>query len=200
MMACMTVITARRTDGSAPRDRLLETASRLFYAEGIHAVGVDRLVSEASVTRATFYRHFAGKEALVVAYLQGKNALAHALFAEASAKTSDPVLLLHAVVVAITEDVCGEGFRSCPFINAAAEYPDANGAVRQAVRAFREWFHDMLLELLTAAGHPDPAGAARRLVIVRDGTMVGGYLDDHREVLASLGAAVDEVIAESARS
>jgi AcrR family transcriptional regulator len=195
----MTVITESRTDSPSPRDRLLETASRLFYAEGIHAVGVDRLVSEASVTRATFYRHFAGKEALVVAYLQTKDALAHDLFAAAEAKTSDPVALLHAVVVAITEDVCGEGFRSCPFINAAAEYPDPNSAVRQTVQAFRTWFHDILLQLLASTGHPDPAGAARRLVILRDGTMVGGYLDDHREVLASLATAVNAVIAESQR-
>jgi AcrR family transcriptional regulator len=195
----MTVIASSRTDSSPPRDRLLETASRLFYGEGIHAVGVDRLVSEASVTRATFYRHFAGKEALVVAYLQGREALAHTLFAAASAQTSDPVLLLRAVVVAITEDVCGEGFRGCPFINAAAEYPDADGAVRQTVRAFREWFHGILSNLLAAAGHPDPAGAARRLVIVRDGVMVGGYLDEHREVLVSLAGAVDAVIAETQR-
>jgi AcrR family transcriptional regulator len=185
------------SSGSLPRDRLLETASRLFYAEGIHAVGVDRLVSEASVTRATFYRHFAGKEALVVGYLQAKDAMAHALFSAAAAQTSDPVALLHAVVVAITEDVCGKEFRSCPFINAAAEYPDANSAVRQAVQAHRGWFHNTLLELLISAGHPDPAGAARRLVILRDGTMVGGYLDNHREVLASLATAVNEVIAES---
>jgi AcrR family transcriptional regulator len=160
---------------------------------------VDRLVSEASVTRATFYRHFAGKEALVVAYLQAKDALAHGLFAAAQTQTADPVALLHAVVVAITEDVCGEGFRSCPFINAAAEYPDSNSAVRQAVQAHRTWFHDTLLQLLTSAGHPDPAGAASRLVILRDGTMVGGYLDNHREVLASLATAVNAVIAESER-
>jgi hypothetical protein len=70
-----------------------------------------------------------------------REALAHRLFAAASSQTSDPVLLLHAVVVAITEDVFGEGFRGCPFINAAAEYPDTNGAVRQTVQAFREWFH-----------------------------------------------------------
>jgi AcrR family transcriptional regulator len=140
----MTVTTASDTSDLLPRERLLETASRLFYAEGIHAVGVDRLVSEASVTRATFYRHFAGKEALVVAYLQAKDALAHALLAAAEAQTSDPVALLHAIVVAITEDVCGEGFRSCPFINAAAEYPDSNSAVRQAVQAHRTWFHDTL--------------------------------------------------------
>ena len=54
---------------SEPRDRLLRTASGIFYAKGIHAVGVDEIVATAGVTRATFYRHFPGKEDLVVAYL-----------------------------------------------------------------------------------------------------------------------------------
>jgi AcrR family transcriptional regulator len=57
-------------DTLSPKERLLETASGLFYSEGIHSVGVDRLVSEAGVTRATFYRHFPTKEALVEAYLR----------------------------------------------------------------------------------------------------------------------------------
>src|ERR1700750_2958161 len=67
---------AAAPDGAAesPRERLLETAPRLFYAEGIHAVGVDRLVREAGVTRATFYRHFPSKEDLVEAYLRATDA------------------------------------------------------------------------------------------------------------------------------
>jgi AcrR family transcriptional regulator len=59
---------------SAARDRLLRTASQLFYADGVRGVGVERVVAEASVTRATFYRHFAGKEALVVAYIEATDA------------------------------------------------------------------------------------------------------------------------------
>ncbi|MET1075426.1 MAG: helix-turn-helix domain-containing protein, partial [Umezawaea sp.] len=62
------------TSASSPRDRLLDTASRLFYAEGIRTVPVDRLVTEADVTRATFYRHFPSKEDLVVAYLRATDA------------------------------------------------------------------------------------------------------------------------------
>jgi hypothetical protein len=62
--------------------------------------------------------------------------------AAAEAQTADPVSLLHAVVVAIIEDVCGACFRSCRFINAAAEYPDPESTVRQAVHAHRAWFHE----------------------------------------------------------
>jgi AcrR family transcriptional regulator len=65
---------ARSETGTRPseaRMRVLTTATRIFYAEGIHSVGVDRIVNEAKVTRATFYRHFPGKEDLVLAYLLG---------------------------------------------------------------------------------------------------------------------------------
>src|SRR3954471_20333533 len=55
---------------SEARQRLLTTATRIFYGEGIHSVGVDRIIADAKVTRATFYRHFPGKEDLVLAYLQ----------------------------------------------------------------------------------------------------------------------------------
>ncbi|MFD1052597.1 TetR/AcrR family transcriptional regulator, partial [Kibdelosporangium lantanae] len=58
------------TNGSEARSRLLTTATRLFYTEGIHSVGVDRIVAEAKVTRATLYRHFPGKDDLIVCYLQ----------------------------------------------------------------------------------------------------------------------------------
>ena len=54
---------------SEARARLLSTASRLFYAEGLHSVGIDRIIATAGVTRATLYRHFPSKDDLVVAYL-----------------------------------------------------------------------------------------------------------------------------------
>jgi AcrR family transcriptional regulator len=182
---------------SAPRDRLLETASRLFYAEGIHAIGVDRLLAEASVTRATFYRHFPSKQDLIVAYIQARDAEYRAQFAAAAARMPDPVGLVHAFVVAISETVCGQGFRGCPFINAAAEFPDPEDAVHQAVQAHRAWFDGTLLQLLTSAGHPDPAWAARRVVMLRDGAMVGGYLDDDpHEVVASLATAIDALLTQ----
>ena len=80
---------------SAPRDRLVETASRLFYAEGIKGVGVDRILAEAGVTRATMYRHFAGKEALVVAYLDREDATIRGYFDAATTAGGSPVSYTH---------------------------------------------------------------------------------------------------------
>ncbi|WP_284328734.1 TetR/AcrR family transcriptional regulator [Demequina litorisediminis] len=83
----MTTMTSSRPASAAdgPRDRLLATASALFYEEGIHAIGIDRIVSEAGVPRATLYRHFAGKEGLVLAYLRGEDAAIRGLAAAAAA-------------------------------------------------------------------------------------------------------------------
>ncbi|HEY0119672.1 MAG TPA: helix-turn-helix domain-containing protein [Cellulomonas sp.] len=169
----------RRTPdgGSAARERLLRTASELFYREGIHAVGVDRIVEQAGVTRATFYRHFPGKEDLVEAYIGVEDASIRALFDGARATTTDPRLLAEAVVDGIADDVARHHTRGCPFINAAAEYPDEASPVRKAVHAHREWFRGTLEEVAGGVGVADPAAAAGQLVLLRDAAMVGGYLD-----------------------
>jgi AcrR family transcriptional regulator len=164
---------------SEPRERLLRTAADLFYREGIHGVGVDRVLAEAGVTRATMYRHFPGKEALVVAYLELEDAGLRTLFAEAAAAAgdADPRDLLALVVDGIADDATRRHTRGCPFINASAEFPDADGEVRQVVRRHRDWFRATLTELAAAAGAPEPGAAAAALVLLRDAMLVGGYLD-----------------------
>lgn len=163
---------------SAARDRLLGAASRLFYAEGVHTVGVDRVISEANVTRATFYRHFPGKEDLVVAYVREQDAGLRARAAEVTDATSDPSQALAAIVEGVAAQFTGDGFRGCPYINVAAEYPDPASRVRQAVDDHRTWFRATVLGLLEAANHPDPAYATDLLVMLRDGGQVAAYLGD----------------------
>lgn len=179
---------------SAARDRLLRTASELFYADGIHAVGVDRVISEAAVTRATFYRHFPGKEALVVEYLRAADAAVR----EAVGDVPDgPAAAdwLASMTLRVADELCRPGFRGCPFINAAAEYPDPGSPVRQVVREHRAWLQGAATEALRRAGHPDPGEAGRRWTALRDGAMVAGYLDDAERVRATLRDAVTDLVA-----
>jgi AcrR family transcriptional regulator len=173
------MVTKRKTPegGSEPRERLLRTATELFYREGIHAVGVDRLIAEAGVTRATFYRHVASKEDLVGAYLGVEDAGIKGAFAAAGDVTDDPTALLGLVIDGLADDVARNHTRGCPFINAAAEYPDAASAVRVTVARHRGWFRDQLVALLAAAGRDDAERGAAELVLLRDAAMVGGYLD-----------------------
>lgn len=160
-----------------PRERLLTTAIGLFYAEGIKGVGVDRILTEAGVTRATMYRHFPGKEALVAAYLEREDTVIRGYFASAAGAGGSPADLLAATVDGIAEDATRYHRRGCPFINAAAEYPDADGEVRGIIARHRAWFRATLAEVCAAAGVPDPERAAASLVLLRDAALVGVYLD-----------------------
>jgi AcrR family transcriptional regulator len=176
----MSTTTSKRP--SPARARLIDTATRLFYAEGIHAVGVDRVIAEAEVTRATLYKQFGGKENLVLAYLHNEDENLRAMFAAAGASVTDPEGLLDAVVGGIAADIRLRHTRGCPFINAAAEYPDAEGAVRRLIDEHREWFRGTLQSVAETAGLEQPAEVAASLVLLRDAALVGGYLDGEERV------------------
>ncbi len=160
-----------------PRDRLLRVAAGLFYRDGINAVGVDRVLAESEVTRATMYRHFTGKEALVVAYLDAEDARLREYAALAGADAADPRARLELIIDAIAADAVTYHDRGCPFINAAAEFPDPDSPVREVVTRHRTWFRNALTEAVRAAGLPEPERVARTLVLLRDAALVGVYLD-----------------------
>lgn len=180
--------------GLSARDRLLAAAQLLFYGEGIHSVGVDRIIQTAGVTRATMYKQFDGKEGLVLAYLEGEDAQLRALFAAAAAASDDPQVLLDLVVEGIAADLRERHTRGCPFINAAAEYPDA-GPVRDLIAAHREWFRGMLVQIASAAHLTEPEEVAAALVLLRDAALVGGYLDGQERVAPAFARTARGVIA-----
>lgn len=188
-------------DGSAPvrrsaaRERLLGTASRLFYSEGIRAVGVDRVMAEADVARGTFYRHFDGKDDLVRAYLEATDQQIRDRIAAAEKEISSPADFLVAVAHGIGEEVCGAGFRGCPFINAAAEYPDPTSVVHQAVLRHRAWFRAVLQSAFRRLGAAAPERSADSLVALRDGAMVAGYLGDAQVASSVLAHGVGVLVA-----
>lgn len=167
---------------SEARSRLLATATRLFYAEGLHAVGIDRIVAEANVTRATLYRHFASKDDLVVAYLQGVSEVDRAGVDKALASGLSPADTLRAIAASIAEGIQSAHFRGCAFLNAVAEYPDPEHPVHQAVLAHREWFLRTVTDLLAQIGDTPPELAGRHFVMLRDGAMASGCLADPAEV------------------
>ena len=160
---------------SEARERLLRTASELFYADGIHSVGVDRILEAASVTRATFYRHFPGKEDLVQAYLEREDSQLRGAFAGMEGLT--PEQQLEGAILGIADDISRNHTRGCPFINASAEYPDAASPIRQVIKGHRDWFRSTLQGALERAGREDAAERAGALVLLRDAALVGGYLD-----------------------
>ncbi len=187
---------APATPRSSPaREQLLTTASKIFYTEGINSVSVDRIIDAANGTRSTFYRYFPSKEDLVAAYLTERDKQIRTACEIAAEHEPDPANLLRLIVGAIGDDLCSPGFRGCPFINAAAEFPDPECIVHQAVAAHRTWFRGLILDLVTRAGATAPGSTARTLILLRDGAMVGGYLEDATATRAALVEAVDGVLA-----
>jgi AcrR family transcriptional regulator len=178
---------------SPARRRLLDTATRLFYTEGIHAVGIDRIIAEAGVAKATFYNHFPSKDDLVLAYVeeqdrQGREAVA-ALPEQPPRKT------IAAILGRISDAVTGGGWRGCPFLNAAAEYPDPASPVRRAIDVRRAWYHGLLAQLLAEDGDPTPSVTASLLVALSDGLLEMAYLDDANDIPSLVQQALDRLLA-----
>ena len=183
---------------SAPAKlRILETANELFYDDGIRTVGVDRLISASSVTKATFYKHYGSKDRLIAEYIGHRHRLAADWLADVVDGNDHPVRVLRAIQDSILGAVNGPGFRGCPFLNAAAEFPDATHPVRRAVERHREWYLDVYEQLLRGMGHPMPGDGADDLMLGRDGAMTGGYAGDPVASSAALSRAFDRVIAEA---
>lgn len=182
---------------SESRSRLLSTATKVFYAEGIHSVGVDRLIAEAQVPRATLYRHFSGKEELVLAYLGQADQGIRAQVAAAQASAELAADKVRAVARSITEGIRSPGFRGCAFLNAVAEYPDAAHPIHQAVLSHRQWFLETVTEALAQAGYAPADAAGRHFVMLRDGAMAAGCLFDPELVSETFLQAVEGILRAS---
>jgi AcrR family transcriptional regulator len=177
--------------------RILLTADELFYDEGIRSVGVDRLIATANVTKATFYKHYGSKDRVITAYVGYRHRQVAEAFAELAATTKTPAATLTALLDSILDEIAAPGFRGCPFINAAAEFSEAQHPVRVAVREHREWYETVLERLTRALGHPMPGDAADDLVLARDGAMSGGYAGDPIAASTALTRAFDRILAEA---
>src|SRR5690554_2693745 len=184
--------------GVGAKDRILVTANELFYHEGIRAVGVDRLISESRVTKATFYKHFGAKETLIVSYLNGRHEATRELLNQLVSSTTTAGAALHVIVDSIVEQVHDMDFRGCAFINAATEFPHSHSVVREVVASHRDWYTAFIADLFRRLGHPMPGDAADEFVLMRDGTMSGGYASDPIAASAALQRCTSRLLGEPA--
>lgn len=180
---------------SEARERLLRTASAIFYAKGINAVGVEEIVSEARVTRATFYRHFPSKDDLIVAYLKAADEHIRAQVHAITERRQPAADTIYAIAGSIVDQIKSPGFRGCAFLNAAAEYPDANSRVQNVVLGHRAWFQGVMqVELERLRQEPSEAGA-QFFVLIRDGAMAAGCLANRDAVCEAFMRGVDAMLA-----
>jgi AcrR family transcriptional regulator len=175
------------------RNRILDAATDLIYANGIRGTSADRIIEEAGITKVTFYRHFKTKTDLVVAYLERQAAGERGAF-EAAHHPGDPARSLHDIAALIGTASCTPGFRGCAFINAAAETPDPADPVRVVVDEHRRWMRELFASIAEDAGVAAPEKTARQLMMLRDGAMVGGYLGEPEEISDTLEGGFLEAI------
>ena len=159
------------------RERILDTAFRLFYARGVRAVGVDTVIAESGVAKATLYKHFNRKDDLVLAYLDRVDEIWRGqLAAAAAAAGDDPRDQLVGMFDALRTACRMDDYRGCAFINTAAEAAPGSDVHARTVAhkaAVRGWVRDLAAQ--AGAVHAD--ALARSLVLLLDGGLAAGVLD-----------------------
>lgn len=156
------------------KTRIVTTAEGLFYSEGIQAVGVDRIIAESGVAKATFYRHFPSKESLVLGCLRRRHVAWISWLDEAVARLSpDPAGRALAVFDALRERFAERGYRGCAFINTIVEVADPTHAAHQVAVEHKEVLRRRVASYLRAAGVEDRVeDVARDFVMLIDGAIV----------------------------
>ena len=153
------------------KERILQTADKLFYLQGIRAIGVDTIAAEIGISKRTLYNHFPSKDALIAAYLQRR-------FVHASPSDKPPAEQILATFDSLERRFAARDFRGCPFVNAVAELGPADRAVKKIAVAFKEsrrlWFRDRLTEL----GVRDAEALATQLVLLVDGSIAQDLVRD----------------------
>ena len=178
----------------SPRERLLEAASELFYAEGVQSVGIDRVIERAGVAKASLYSTFGSKEELVCAYLNARHEETLARLRSAVAASEDPTERLLVVFDAQARLFHMPDFHGCAFAAAAAEAPPG-GRIDATAESFRHDIRTLFTELAAAAGAPDPTLLASQLQLLYDGGGLAAKMDRNPDIAIATRAAASAVIA-----
>ena len=170
------------TRSNEMRERILETADRLFYGQGIRAVGVDTVAAEIGISKRTLYNYFPSKDELIVAYLSRR-------LKPAPPSDLPPVQQILGNFERLERTFATGVFRGCPFVNAVAELKEPAHAANKIALAFKEqrrlWFRDLLARL----GVDDPDTLAMQLQILADGAIAAALVRGDPKVARTAGEA-----------
>jgi AcrR family transcriptional regulator len=158
-------------------ERILSTASELFYRQGARAVGVDEIVATAGATKPTLYRAFASKDQLIAAYLEGQGRQAWSDFeAAAEAHPDDPKAQILAYFEGLADRAAKPGYRGCGLTNAAVEYPEPKHPGRKVAVRHKDAMRERLREMTKAMGARKPKKLADSLLLLMEGAFVTSHL------------------------
>ncbi|MEV5825296.1 TetR/AcrR family transcriptional regulator [Spirillospora sp. NPDC052242] len=175
--------------------RVLRVASDLFYERGITAVGMELVAAEAGVTKKTVYDRFGSKDALVMAYLRGRDERWRAFVDERLAAVADPRERVLASFDVLGEWLAAGAGRGCSMVNACAELPDPSHPVHGLAAEQKAWTRELYARLVRALPGEDAAGAlAGQLAIVHEGANVAYSVGGVRDAAALARAAADAIL------
>jgi AcrR family transcriptional regulator len=185
---------------SNPRQRIIDTALRLFYQQGFRATGINQIIAESEVAKATFYSHFPSKEKLCVTYLQARHGIWMGWLKESVERRTSPAARLLGVFDFIRDWMSGCDFRGCAFLNIASEIPDLDSEIRGEVVHHKDSLKSyigLLLDTLVESGatlpDTDRDALVNMLYVLAEGAIVASQnygqtwpVDAARQAAASL--------------
>lgn len=178
------------------RDELVRRALEIFYREGFHATGMDRLSAETGISKATMFKHFRSKEDLILAVLRLRDENFRNWLFRRMAQAGPPRAQLLGLFDALAEWFASPSFRSCMFIKAASEYPDPAHPIHAQSAEHKRLLFLQLREIAAEAGMPDPDGLARMLLLLKEGAIVTAHLGHEADPAGDARRAATVLIAE----
>jgi AcrR family transcriptional regulator len=181
------------------RDRILDTATHLFDAQGVHAVGLQQIIDEIGCGKNTLYREFATKDDLVAAYIVRSRRCWEASLELVAEAIPDPAGQLLAIVSNVAEQTMAPDFRGCAIFNTHAEFPDPEHPANKAAVGNFELIHSSLYELAKKTGAADPRTLADRMMLIIDGLKANGATMGRNGAAPAAVKFAEEVIRNALR-
>jgi AcrR family transcriptional regulator len=182
------------------RDRIFAVAKDMFYQRGIRAVGVESIVAAAGATKMSLYRSFPSKDDLVVAYLKERDAMYWRWWdGIMDEHAGDPRAQIVALMTSVAQRTSREGYRGCPFTNAATEFPEANHPGREISAENKRELRTRLRNLAAAAGARDAAALGDQLFVLIEGAYASGQVMGQGGPAAAIVAAAESLVERHCR-
>src|SRR5271163_2834828 len=188
MAECMKEGSMRQTPDQQPvnaRERIVETALKLFYRDGIRATGIDKIIAESGVAKMSFYRHFPSKADLISEFLRKRHENWMTWFTAAVTKKLEK----RGSSLEVIADVLGEwfdepDFRGCAFINTISEIPDYEAEQNQIVREHKAQLESFIHRIAAQLELHAPAKVAATTMIIIEGTIVRAQMTRNPDVVS----------------
>ena len=182
------------------RDILVETALDLFYRDGFHATGIDRVLAEAGVAKMTLYKHFRSKDELIVAALRLHDRRFREWFVVAvESRAKKPRKRLLAIFSVLAEWMNGDSFQGCAFAKAAAEYGDPANPIHRAGVEHKRYMLYFIVEQARAAGARNPRKLANGLMLLVEGAIATAQVTGDRDAADHARKAAKVLLADAIR-